>query len=205
MYSWRFIFFFQAEDGIRYDLVTGVQTCALPICQRAAKGIAKHVANGKTWLRKARASLLEYGNALIGCIDGRARQGWRGSHLKEQSEEVVTEVIKAEYLSKLAPKKSAAYGAYRNICKSRGYAPVSKKTFFARIKRYAADKLAAAREGAMAAAAVAAPVSEETLLAGGGRWHMHVAHLDEFILDLSLIFPALGLALGTPWVAVMID
>src|SRR5258708_6146889 len=25
------IFFFQAEDGIRYDLVTGVQTCALPI------------------------------------------------------------------------------------------------------------------------------------------------------------------------------
>src|SRR5207247_7853455 len=27
-----FIFFFQAEDGIRDPLVTGVQTCALPIC-----------------------------------------------------------------------------------------------------------------------------------------------------------------------------
>src|SRR5258708_38497725 len=27
----RFFFFFQAEDGIRDDLVTGVQTCALPI------------------------------------------------------------------------------------------------------------------------------------------------------------------------------
>src|SRR5258708_15009765 len=27
-------FFFQAEDGIRDDLVTGVQTCALPICDR---------------------------------------------------------------------------------------------------------------------------------------------------------------------------
>src|SRR5699024_7331501 len=26
-----FIFFFQAEDGIRYRNVTGVQTCALPI------------------------------------------------------------------------------------------------------------------------------------------------------------------------------
>src|SRR5205823_11985519 len=25
------IFFFQAEDGIRFKLVTGVQTCALPI------------------------------------------------------------------------------------------------------------------------------------------------------------------------------
>src|SRR5215216_5705793 len=29
MLSW--FFFFQAEDGIRDDLVTGVQTCALPI------------------------------------------------------------------------------------------------------------------------------------------------------------------------------
>src|SRR5260370_18988961 len=26
-----FFFFFQAEDGIRYSSVTGVQTCALPI------------------------------------------------------------------------------------------------------------------------------------------------------------------------------
>src|SRR5258708_25267859 len=28
-------FFFQAEDGIRDDLVTGVQTCALPISMRS--------------------------------------------------------------------------------------------------------------------------------------------------------------------------
>src|SRR6266545_7153545 len=31
-----FFFFFQAEDGIRDKLVTGVQTCALPISARAA-------------------------------------------------------------------------------------------------------------------------------------------------------------------------
>src|SRR5204862_3338770 len=31
-------FFFQAEDGIRYLYVTGVQTCALPISQRMAEG-----------------------------------------------------------------------------------------------------------------------------------------------------------------------
>src|SRR5258708_26160201 len=30
----RCFFFFQAEDGIRDDLVTGVQTCALPILQQ---------------------------------------------------------------------------------------------------------------------------------------------------------------------------
>src|SRR5712675_1626628 len=30
--SLKAFFFFQAEDGIRYVAVTGVQTCALPIC-----------------------------------------------------------------------------------------------------------------------------------------------------------------------------
>src|SRR5205823_7453224 len=31
-----YFFFFQAEDGIRDKLVTGVQTCALPICHQQA-------------------------------------------------------------------------------------------------------------------------------------------------------------------------
>src|SRR5438552_8772762 len=34
-FFWLF-FFFQAEDGIRDDLVTGVQTCALPILAKLA-------------------------------------------------------------------------------------------------------------------------------------------------------------------------
>src|SRR5439155_6940632 len=33
-YYFIFFFFFQAEDGIRDGHVTGVQTCALPICQQ---------------------------------------------------------------------------------------------------------------------------------------------------------------------------
>src|SRR5260363_347381 len=37
----RRCFFFQAEDGIRYDLVTGVQTCALPILD----GLVDHEQN----------------------------------------------------------------------------------------------------------------------------------------------------------------
>src|SRR5256886_15874385 len=32
---WELFFFFQAEDGIRDLTVTGVQTCALPICWRS--------------------------------------------------------------------------------------------------------------------------------------------------------------------------
>src|SRR5256885_10923965 len=36
----RSVFFFQAEDGIRDYKVTGVQTCALPICNLALRKVA---------------------------------------------------------------------------------------------------------------------------------------------------------------------
>src|SRR3989441_6336294 len=37
-----FFFFFQAEDGIRDKLVTGVQTCALPISRSGCVAAATH-------------------------------------------------------------------------------------------------------------------------------------------------------------------
>src|SRR3712207_2321548 len=40
------MFFFQAEDGIRDIGVTGVQTCALPICVPALPPVALHLADG---------------------------------------------------------------------------------------------------------------------------------------------------------------
>src|SRR6266568_494483 len=41
-------FFFQAEDGIRDGTVTGVQTCALPICRRSRRGLWRR------WLSRRR-------------------------------------------------------------------------------------------------------------------------------------------------------
>src|ERR1019366_1326957 len=38
IFPFVFFFFFQAEDGIRYWSVTGVQTCALPICKNETYG-----------------------------------------------------------------------------------------------------------------------------------------------------------------------
>ena len=40
-------FFFQAEDGIRDDLVTGVQTCALPICIKSGGAPAARIGQYK--------------------------------------------------------------------------------------------------------------------------------------------------------------
>src|SRR6266568_8251820 len=45
------VFFFQAEDGIRYGTVTGVQTCALPISGRAGGDTRAEVVIGLRELR----------------------------------------------------------------------------------------------------------------------------------------------------------
>src|SRR5256885_13210501 len=51
-------FFFQAEDGIRDDKVTGVQTCALPILAPRARAecSASRAARGYRWRRRRGAA-----------------------------------------------------------------------------------------------------------------------------------------------------
>src|SRR5436190_18249013 len=50
-----FFFFFQAEDGIRDHCVTGVQTCALPICEgvRSRGGRERPAPHGRDAARVA--------------------------------------------------------------------------------------------------------------------------------------------------------
>src|SRR5207249_6297527 len=51
-----FLFFFQAEDGIRDRNVTGVQTCALPICW-----LGRETAVPAAWLAAGSPFLVWYG------------------------------------------------------------------------------------------------------------------------------------------------
>src|SRR5206468_8969743 len=75
-----FIFFFQAEDGIRDLIVTGVQTCALPICLCA--GLAGLVAASNIKGADANhAGLFLELDAILAVVEiGRAscrERGWR--------------------------------------------------------------------------------------------------------------------------------
>src|SRR5205823_7362869 len=55
-----FFFFFQAEDGIRDKLVTGVQTCALPILMNSLRALSEFIpsATGASSLSQARRNSL---------------------------------------------------------------------------------------------------------------------------------------------------
>jgi len=82
-----FFFFFQAEDGIRYWSVTGVQTCALPISQ--PRSDARILAQAMSMAGFEEVRRLEQ---MLGCdrlaetmlqaepgwIDERSWEFWRG-------------------------------------------------------------------------------------------------------------------------------
>src|SRR5437762_13715649 len=71
----QFVFFFQAEDGIRDTSVTGVQTCALPICGQ--RWSAPSAPGTSTALRRHGSS---------GCAS-RCSSHWRHSQMGVRSEE----------------------------------------------------------------------------------------------------------------------
>src|SRR2546425_12313798 len=71
-----FFFFFQAEDGIRDKLVTGVQTCALPILDRVVKVEGKrislpeleHSLRQHPWVTDAAIVPLSGGKEALGAV-----------------------------------------------------------------------------------------------------------------------------------------
>src|SRR5258708_16152263 len=67
-------FFFQAEDGIRDDLVTGVQTCALPICGAQIMGSGSR--DGVSAAMAARSDAARSGLAARNCRNLRRLVAW---------------------------------------------------------------------------------------------------------------------------------
>src|SRR2546425_10454220 len=95
------MFFFQAEDGIRDKLVTGVQTCALPICL-ADKKLRHYLRDVRDHLllvdeevadqRDLLGTILEANMAVISVRSEERRVGkecrsrWSPYHLKKKQE-----------------------------------------------------------------------------------------------------------------------
>src|SRR5574339_693482 len=78
-------FFFQEEDGIRDRLVTGVQTCALPIYQRVP---VEPPARDRARLHLARAARSRARRSEERRVGKECRSRWSPYHSKKKSTEV---------------------------------------------------------------------------------------------------------------------
>src|SRR5439155_16751913 len=94
------LFFFQADDGIRYGHVTGVQTCALPIYPRPvggrqadAKGKRAEPGRRRRWGEPAAAAGLGGTEAAAGrAASGQFGDGDAGDGQNQRSEEHTSEL-----------------------------------------------------------------------------------------------------------------
>src|SRR5262249_59360244 len=84
--SLLFVFFFQAEDGIRDWSVTGVQTCALPISAVLVRiGLRDHAGRG---LLDRAAVLIGLGQGARGSLRDRAPVGALPRQLRSEERRV---------------------------------------------------------------------------------------------------------------------
>src|SRR3989442_3521418 len=97
-----FFFFFQAEDGIRDADVTGVQTCALPICRRIPAPRGRAVGRAPPRARGRSRPRVRPGGSLAGrrrverCarseerrVGEECRSRWSPYHLKKKKNKEV--------------------------------------------------------------------------------------------------------------------
>src|SRR5437762_11258119 len=83
-----FFFFFQAEDGIRDTSVTGVQTCALPICTRVVLILKCVDRRGRGSATASREEGREHRGCGAGIGTGRGRSEHAARHDRDvRSEE----------------------------------------------------------------------------------------------------------------------
>src|SRR5947209_15411963 len=108
-----FVFFFQAEDGIRDIGVTGVQTCALPICAAPLGRRSRRAP------RTPRTTPSAAGSPRGRQDPGRPRDG---SRTPTRSEEHTSELQSRQYLvcRLLLEEKKRKNGVYRGTSKRPG-------------------------------------------------------------------------------------
>src|SRR2546425_10318237 len=100
-----FVFFFQAEDGIRDKLVTGVQTCALPISLAPIEErFGERVVPIEAWPAPGRGS--ESMGRDSGLLSG---LGWRGS-LEVGQQPIKPDFIEEHLLAGRVPERTHLLG-----------------------------------------------------------------------------------------------
>jgi len=163
----------------------------------------------REWQRRKREAESLHGNSFYGLIDKRHKRGNRCRKIDEQNEALIETSLREDYSSARAGTVRQAYEQYVIRARRSLLAPVNYETYRLAAKRMDPVELTRERSGARAAyqCGPTPPHSDQldALFPAHGEYAWHVCHLDATKLPLEIRSAVTDEAIGTIWLASLID
>lgn len=160
----------------------------------------------RRWVKRFREAEAQYGCGYVGLLPQTTKRGNRTAKAPNSVSELLDTFI-AEYYE--TPRQAPAISVYRaslRACEQQGIPPLSKSTFYQRLKKRRGYEQTKKRQGAKAAYPLQQWVWE---LAKSTPRHgdrpLAIAHIDHTQLDIELRSQATGRLLGRPWATLLMD
>jgi putative transposase len=160
----------------------------------------------RRWLKNFRTAEANYGCGYIGLVPLTQKRGNRKPKAPSDSRELLDKFIAEHFETPKQAKAASVYRAYQRECENQKITPLSRSTFYQRLKKRRSPKHIKKREGAKVAYKNQPWHWELTYSTPRHGDHpLEIVHLDHTQLDLELRCTTTGRLLGRPWLTLLID
>ncbi len=159
----------------------------------------------RRWVKQFRHSEENYGCGYIGLVPRTGKRGNRKPKAPPESKELLDQFIAEHFETPRQAKAASVYRAYFIACEEQKIPPLSRSTFYQRLKQRRSPKQIRKRKGAKVAYAQQPWHWELTYSTPRhGDRPLSIVHIDHTQLDLELRSSS-GRLLGRPWLTLLID
>lgn len=158
------------------------------------------------WVKQFRKAEENYGCGYVGLLPKTRERGNRKPKAPYESRELLDKFIAEHFETPRQAKAASVYRAYQRACEQQNLTPLSRSTFYQRLKQRRSPRLLRKRKGAKVAYAEQPWHWELTYTTPRhGDRPLSIVHIDHTKLDLELRSSTSGRLLGRPWLTLLID
>ncbi len=160
----------------------------------------------RRWLKQFRTAEINYGCGYIGLLPKTQKRGNRKPKAPSQSRELLDKIIEEHFYTPKQAKAASVYRAYQRECDNQKITPLSRSTFYQRLKKYRSPQQIKKRSGAKIAYQHQPWHWQLTYSTPRhGDRPLSIVHIDHTQLDIELRSTTSGRLLGRPWLTLLID
>ena len=160
----------------------------------------------RRWVKQYRTAEENYGCGYVGLLPRTRERGNRKPKAPSESRELLEKFIAEHFETPRQAKAASVYRAYFIACEQQNLTPLSRSTFYQRLKQRRSHKQIKKRQGAKVAYDQQPWHWELTYTTPRhGDRPLSIVHIDHTQLDLELRSSTSGRLLGRPWLTLLID